>query len=57
MINENYLVKSQQLDSVKIANKLLNLGEIDWSSNGELKFVKGIAGMKFLAEDIRNCVK
>lgn len=29
LINKNYLAKSQQSDSVKVANKLLNLGEID----------------------------
>lgn len=56
LINENYLVKSQQPDSVKIANKLLNIGEIDWSANGELKFVKGMAGTKVLAMDIKSCV-
>ena len=56
LINENYLVKSQQPDSVKIANKLLNLGEIDWSASGDLKFVKGMAGTKILANDIRFCL-
>jgi len=56
LINENYLVKSQQPDSVKIASKLLNLGEIDWSASGDMKFVKGVAGTKILANDIRNCL-
>lgn len=56
LINGNFLVKSQQPDSVKIANKLLNLGEIDWSSSGELQFVKGVVGAKVLAADIRNCI-
>lgn len=56
LINENYLVKSQQPDSSKIAKKLLNLGEIDWSASGDLKFVKGVAGTKMLAEDIKNCI-
>lgn len=57
LINENYLAKSQQPDSIKIANKLLSLGEIDWSANGDLKFVKGVAGTKMLAGDIRSCIK
>lgn len=57
LINENYLAKSQQPDSVKIANKLMNLGEIDWSSSGDLKFVKGVAGTKLLANDIKSCLK
>lgn len=57
LINENYLAKSQQPDSIKIANKLVNLGEIDWSATGDLKFVKGVAGTKLLASDIRNCIK
>lgn len=56
LINENYLVKSQQPDSVKIANKLLNIREIDWSVNGELKFVKGVAGTKMLAGDIKGFI-
>ena len=56
LINGNYLAKSQQPDSVKIANKLLNIGEIDWSASGDLKFVKGVAGTKILANDIRNCL-
>jgi len=56
LINENFLVKSQQPDSLKIANKLLNLGEIDWSASGDLKFVKGVAGTKILANDIRHCL-
>lgn len=56
LINKNYLVKSQQPDSVKIAHKLLNLAEIDWSAKGDLKFVKGVAGTKIFAEDIRSCI-
>jgi len=57
IINENYLTKSQQPDSVKIANLLVNLKEIDWSANGDLKYLKGAAGSKMLAEDIINCLK
>ena len=57
LINENYLVKSQQPDSVKIANKLLNLVDIDWSASGDLQYIKGVAGTKLLAKDIRNCLK
>ena len=57
LINSNYLVKSQQPDSVKIANKLLNIKDIDWSSSGDLKFIKGVAGTRLLAEDIKNCLK
>ncbi len=56
LINENYLAKSHQPDSVKVANKLLNLREIDWSASGELKFVKGMSGTKILAGDIKNCL-
>lgn len=57
IINDNYLMKSQQPDSVKIANLLLNLKEIDWTSNGDLKYLKGVAGSKMLATDILNCIK
>ena len=56
LINEHYLVKSQQPDSINIAHKLLNLGEIDWPASGELKFVMGVAGTKILAMDIKNCI-
>lgn len=57
IINDNYLVKSQQPDSVKIAQILMNLKEIDWFSNGDLKYLKGAAGSKVLASDILNCIK
>lgn len=56
LINENYLAKSHQPDSVKIAKKLLNLGDIDWSANGDLRFVKGVAGTKILAGNIKDCL-
>lgn len=56
IINENYLVKSQQPDSVKIATLLINLNEIDWLATGDLKYLKGAAGSKLLASDILNCL-
>lgn len=56
VINENYLSKSQQPDSVKIAQILMNLNEIDWLSTGDLKYLKGAAGSKVLASDILNCL-
>lgn len=57
VINENYLIKSQQPDSVKITKLLTNLKEIDWLSTGNLKYLKGAAGSKMLADDILNCFK
>ncbi len=57
IINENYLMKSQQPDSVEIASLIVNLKEIDWSSNGDLKYLKGLSGSKMLSNDILNCVK
>lgn len=57
IINENYLEKSQQPNSVKIASLLVNLKDIDWSSSGDLRYLKGLAGSKVLARDILNCVK
>lgn len=56
IINDNYLVKSQQPDSVEIAKILINLKEIDWMSSGDLKYLKGAAGSKVLASDILNCL-
>jgi len=55
IINENYLAKSQQPDSVRIANLLMGLKNIDWATNGDLKYLKGAAGSKILADDILNC--
>lgn len=55
IVTENFLEKSQQPDSVKIAQLLLNLKEIDWLSTGDLKYFKGAAGSKVLANDILNC--
>jgi DNA sulfur modification protein DndB len=57
VINKNYLIKSQQPDSVKITQLLMNLKEIDWLSTGDLKYLKGVAGSKVLASDISNCIK
>lgn len=57
IINDNYLTKSQQPDSVKIAQLLINLKEINWLSTGDLKYLKGTAGSKVLAGDILNCLK
>ncbi|EON70252.1 hypothetical protein [Lysinibacillus sphaericus] len=57
IINDNYLKKSQQPDSVKIANMMTHLSNIDWLAIGDLKYLKGIGGSKMLAEDILNCVK
>ncbi|MGE7946914.1 DGQHR domain-containing protein [Lysinibacillus sp. NPDC093688] len=56
IINENYSMKSQQPDSVKITKLLNNLKEIDWLSSGNLKYIKGAAGSKMLADDILNCL-
>lgn len=56
IINNNYLLKSKQPDSVKIANLLIKLKDIDWTSNGDLKYLKGVAGSKMLASDILNCI-
>jgi len=35
----------------------MNLKEIDWFSNGDLKYLKGAAGSKVLASDIFNCIR
>lgn len=57
IVIENFLGKSQQPDSVKIAQLLLNLKEIDWLSTRDLKYFKGAVGSKVLANDILNCLK
>lgn len=57
IINANFLPKSQQPDSPKILPKLEKLIEIDWSNNGDLKYLKGLGGSKILAEDILNCLR
>lgn len=57
LIANNFLEKSQQPDSVKIVQKLINLKEIDWLAIGDLKYLKGAAGSKILANDILNTLK
>ncbi|MGA3674297.1 hypothetical protein [Lysinibacillus agricola] len=57
VINDNYLVKSHQPDSVKIAQILMKLDEIDWLATGDLKYLKGASGTKILVSDILNCLK
>lgn len=57
IINENYNKKAQQPDSSKIASIMMSLDNIDWLAIGDLKYLKGAAGSKMLAEDILNCVK
>ncbi|ATP39748.1 hypothetical protein CSE16_06600 [Solibacillus sp. R5-41] len=52
MINENYLAKSQQPDSVKIAQILMRLDEIDRLATGNLKCLKSAPGTKILASGI-----
>lgn len=54
LINDNFTSKNQQFNSKNITNKLLNLTQIDWSANGELKFIKGASGTKILAADIES---
>lgn len=57
VINDNYLAKSQQPDSVKIVENIIKLEEIDWLSTGDLKYLKGVPGTKILVSDILNCLK
>ncbi|MGE7020843.1 DGQHR domain-containing protein [Solibacillus cecembensis] len=54
LINDAYSEKIQQIDSIKVANKLIKLSEIDWSSNGDLKYLKGTSGTKILTADIKS---
>lgn len=35
---------------------LANLKDIDWSSSGDLKYLKGVSGSKMLAGDIMSCL-
>jgi len=56
LINEYFSTKSNQVDSQKLTDRLANLTLIDWSTKGDLKYVKGVAGIKMLAEDILYCL-
>lgn len=56
IINENFLSKSKQPNSEIILKLLENLKQIDWSSNGDLKYLKGVSGSKILKQDILNCL-
>ncbi|WP_142830081.1 DGQHR domain-containing protein [Planococcus soli] len=57
ILNDNFLKKSQQPDAVKILNLMQHLDNIDWTSIGDLKYLKGVSGSKILAADILNCIK
>ena len=54
IINNNFNKKTNQPDSMKITQILIKLKDIDWSSNGELKFLKGMSGTKLLVSDLKN---
>ncbi|MEI4769873.1 DGQHR domain-containing protein [Psychrobacillus sp. FJAT-51614] len=56
ILNRNFLSKSQQINSTRILPLLENLRQIDWSTNGDLKYLKGVSGSKLLAQDILNCL-
>jgi DNA sulfur modification protein DndB len=56
IINENFLYKSQQPNSNKIQSIIENLKQVDWSTNGDLRYLKGTSGSKLLAQDIINCI-
>lgn len=56
ILNRNFLSKSQQINSTRLLPLLENLKQIDWSTNGDLKYLKGVSGSKLLAQDILNCL-
>lgn len=56
ILNSNFLSKSQQINSTRLLPLLENLRQIDWSTNGDLKYLKGVSGSKLLAQDILNCL-
>ncbi|WP_107950435.1 hypothetical protein [Lysinibacillus parviboronicapiens] len=57
IIKNNYLVKSQQPDSVNIALILMKLDEIDGLATEDLPYLKGISGTEILVSDILKCLK
>lgn len=57
IINENFLHKSQQPNSSKILSMLENIKQIDWSTSGDLQYLKGVSGSKLLSQDILNCIR
>ncbi|WP_230302549.1 DGQHR domain-containing protein [Peribacillus simplex] len=52
IILENYNFSSNQLNNTKISKILTNIQNIDWSSEGSLKYLKGVSSSNFLAADL-----
>lgn len=56
ILNSHFLSNSQQINSTRLLPLLESLRQIDWSTNGDLKYLKGVSGSKLLAQDILNCL-
>ncbi|MGW6234437.1 DGQHR domain-containing protein, partial [Peribacillus butanolivorans] len=52
IISDNYNFSSNQLNNTEISKSLTNIQNIDWSSEGSLKYLKGVSGSNLLAADI-----
>ncbi|CAH0216088.1 hypothetical protein SRABI80_02174 [Peribacillus frigoritolerans] len=52
IISENYNFSSNQLNITVISRSLTNIQSINWSSEGSLKYLKGVSGSNLLAADI-----
>ncbi|WP_249599584.1 hypothetical protein [Peribacillus frigoritolerans] len=57
IISENYNFSSNQLNITVISRSLTNIQSIDWSSEGSLKYLKGVSGSNFLATDLVTSLK
>ncbi|MFE4145063.1 hypothetical protein ACFX4I_25045 [Peribacillus sp. YIM B13472] len=52
IILENYNFSSNQLNNTEIPKSLTNIQNIDWSSEGSFKYLKGVSSSNFLAADL-----
>jgi hypothetical protein len=43
---------SNQLKNTEISKSLTNIQNIDWTSEGSLKYLKGVSGSNLLAADL-----
>ncbi|MEC0272813.1 hypothetical protein [Peribacillus frigoritolerans] len=52
IISENYNFYSNQMNDTEISKSLTHIQNIDWSSEGSLKYLKGVSGSNLLAADL-----
>jgi DNA sulfur modification protein DndB len=56
LLNKSYSIRTHQINSAQVLRAVHQLKQIDWSKNGNLKYLKGISGSKMLSEELITCM-